>query len=108
MIDPEKIYHEVLSCGEDFADKKAAYEALDENTKSVLADITSRYLDGKTAHATATTLALASRDYKEHLAEVSKARRAYLVAQVRYDALKMLSELRRSEESTRRAEMGLR
>ena len=107
MLDAENIYKEVSSAGEDWADKKAAYEALDDNTKSVLADITSNFMEGKISRTEAEMRALASGDYKIHLASVAKARRAWLMAQVKYDSLKMLSELRRSEESTRRAEMKL-
>jgi hypothetical protein len=38
---------------------------------------------------------------------VAKARHAFLRAQVKYDSIKMLAELRRTQESTRRAEMRL-
>lgn len=106
-MDADEIYREVVSAGESWADKKAAYETLDDTTKSVLADIISRYLDGKTTKATAETYALASKDYKDHLAAVSKARREWLFSQVRYESAKMLAELRRTQESTRRAEMRL-
>ena len=108
MIDPDAIFTEVLAAGNDWADKKSAFEALDDNSKSVLADITGRYMEGKTSRTEAERYALASKDYKEHLADVSKARKEWLIAQVKYDCLKMLSELRRSQESSRRAEMGMR
>ena len=108
MIDPDAIFTEVLAAGNDWADKKSAFEALDDNSKSVLADITGRYMEGKTSRTEAERYALASKDYKEHLADVSKARKEWLIAQVRDDCLKMLSELRRSQESSRRAEMGMR
>ena len=108
MINPDEIYREVLSAGERWADFKAAYEALDCNTKSVLADITANFLDGgKMTKSEAEMRAQASGDYKTHLASVSSARKAYLRAQVTYDSLKMLADLRRSEESTRRQEMKL-
>lgn len=104
-FDPDKIFREVLAAGERWADLKGAYEALDDNTKSVLADITSTFLEQKMTRAEAEMRALASGEYKLHLASVSKARREYLRAQVAYDSLKMLADLRRSEESTKRAEM---
>jgi hypothetical protein len=106
-FNPDAIYREVLAAGEDWADKKAAYEALDDSTKSVLADLTGDYMDGKTTKAEAERSALASGGYKDHLAAVKKARREWLMAQVKYDSLKMLAEMRRSQESTRRAEMRL-
>ena len=109
MIDPDAIYTQVLVAGEKWADLKGAYEALDDNTKSVLADITANFLDGqKMTKTEAEMRALASGDYKIHLASVKKARKEYLRAQVTYDSLRMLAELRRSEESTKRAEMNLR
>jgi len=106
-LDPSSIYLEVLKAGEEWADKKSAYEALDDNTKSVLAKITGGFMDGKISKTEAERCALASQDYREHLASVSDARHEWLRAQVRYDSLKMLAELRRTQESTRRAEMRL-
>jgi hypothetical protein len=107
MLDAEEIYHAVTSAGEEWADKKSAYEALADATKSVLADIALGFMDGKTSKAESELRALSSRPYREHLAEVKLARKAWLLAQVRYDSIKMLAELRRTQESTRRAEMRL-
>jgi hypothetical protein len=106
-LDPGVIYREVLAAGETWADQKSAYEALDDNSKSVLAEIIGRYMDAGSTKTAAESQALASKDYREHLVSVSKARREYLLSQVRYDSLKMLAELRRTQESTRRAEMRL-
>ena len=107
MLDPDKIFHEVSTAGDEWADRKAAFEALDDVTKSVLADITGRFMDGKISRTEAERYALASQDYRQHLASVSKARSEWLRAQVRYDSLKLLADLRRSQESTRRQEMKL-
>ena len=107
-FNPDRIYQEVKSAGDDWADKKSAFEALDDNIKSVLADITGRFMDGKTSKTEAERYALASQDYREHLSEVAKARKEWLLAQVKYDSLRMLAELRRSQESTKRAELTLR
>ena len=108
-LNPDRIYHEVSEVGERWADAKSAYEALNDNTKSVLAEIMGHYMDdGKESKAAAEVRAQASRDYREHLASVAKARSAFLRSQVQYDSIKMLAELRRTQESTRRAEMGMR
>ena len=108
MLNSDEIYKTVLTAGEEWADKKAAYETLDDCSKSVLADLTTDYLPPACASKSeAETRALASKQYKEHLASKSAARRAWLVAEVRYKGLVMLAELRRSEESTRRQEMKL-
>lgn len=106
-LDPDRIYREVTAAGESWADLKSAYEALDDVTKSVLAEIIGRYMDTGSTKTAAESQALASKDYREHLVSVSKARKEYLRAQVRYDSIKMLAELRRTQESTRRAEMRL-
>lgn len=106
-FDPDTIYRELTEAGDEWADKKSAYEALDDNTKSILSDIASNYMDGKVSRAEAEMRALASGDYKHHLATVSAARKAFLKAQVKYDCLKTLAELKRSQESTRRQEMRL-
>ena len=107
-FDPDKIFNEVFKAGEAWSDTKAAYETLDRNTKSVLADITRDFMDGASLpRVEAEMRAQSSGDYKAHLASVSAAHKAYLRAQVYYDSVKMLAELRRSEESTRRQEMKL-
>lgn len=109
-FDPDAIYREIVKAGEQWADAKAGYEALDDNTKSVLADITANFLDGTKgmSRTEAEMRALSSGEYKAHLASVSKARKDWLRSQVSYDSLKMLAEMRRSQESTRRAEMNIR
>ncbi len=109
LLDSNAMYKRLLEVGEAWADARSAYQALDDATKSVLADIMQGYRDtaptlGVTA---AETLALRSQPFRDHLASVSVANRAYLRSQVKYDSLKALIELRRSEESTRRAELQL-
>lgn len=101
--DPQKIYNKLVSAGEDWADKKAAYQFLDDSTKSILAQIKAQMAGSSDAERT--TLALASEDYKKHLKFLSDARKAFLRAQVKYDSIKALSDHRRTEQSTRRAEM---
>lgn len=105
---PSDIFREVTAAGEEWADCKAAYEAFEDNTKSVLADITTGYMKTSKSKTEAEMYALAAPDYKQHLRSLQDARRAFLRAQVKYDSLRMLAELRRSQESTKRAEMNLR
>ena len=109
LLDSDRMYKTLMEAGEVWADTKAAYGALDDATASVLADLTQGYRDGKDgpSRAEAETMARRSQPYRDHLASVSVAHKAYLRAQVRYDSLKTLIELRRSEESSRRAEMRL-
>lgn len=108
MLNADKIFHELDIAGNDWADKKAAFNALDRNTKSVLSDILVSFMDSGLSRAESETRSLASTVYKTHLASVSAAEKAYLKAQVLWNNLQTLAELRRSEESTRRAEASIR
>jgi len=106
-FNPDAIYQALDSAGKDWADKKAAYNALDRNTKSVLSDILVSFMDNKISRAESETRGLASSAYKTHLASVSAAEKAYLQAQVLWNNLQTLADLRRSEEATKRQEMKL-
>jgi len=106
-FDPAAMFAHVVKVGDEWADTKAAYEALDDMTKTVLADVTADYLPQESSRAAAEMRALGSKVYKEHLAAVASARRAFLRAQVSYEGAKMLAGLRQTQESTRRAEMRL-
>ena len=106
LISSDKMYTKLVEVGEAWADLKAAYHALDDSAPSVLADLTMAY-KGDGSRIEAEMMARRSQQYRDHLASVAVAHKAYLRAQVRYDSLRTLVELRRSEESTRRAEMRL-
>jgi hypothetical protein len=101
---PEVIYAELLAAGGDWADKNAAADLLEESRHSILAECRLKS-DAKTEAAKETD-ARADKDYRAHIAAMVAARHAANTARVRYEAVKTLAELRRSEESTRRAEMG--
>ena len=107
-LNADEIYRELEKAGNDWADKKAAFDTLDRNTKSVLADILVTFMDTGLSRAESETRSLASSTYKSHLASVAEAHKTYLRAQVLWNNVQTLAELRRSEESTRRAEMGLK
>ena len=109
MINADEIYAKVIESGTVWADCKAAYELLDDMSKTILADITSNFMPPVSGtKSEAEMRALASADYKNHLASKGAARKLWLHAQVAYDGVKMLAELRRSEESTNRAQMNMR
>lgn len=102
MYDPQIIYDYLMEAGNDWADKKAAFVLLDDNTKSVLADVKNDS-PGK-SDAERTSEALADRRYRLHLNEKNQAFAAFLLAQVKYDSAKALADARRTQASTRRAE----
>lgn len=107
-LDPDKIRERLVEVGDEWADKKAAYEALDDMTKTNLADAMSNHLPNCGTKAEAEMRALIDNGYKQHLADKAAARRAWLLAEVKWKTALLWAELRRSQESTKRAEMGMR
>lgn len=107
-LDADQIFAKIQTAGEEWADKKAAFCALDDVTATVKADLTTDFYTTCSSKAEASERALAASRFKEHIASVAGARRAWLLAEVKYKNLQLLADLRRSEESTRRAEMGMR
>jgi len=106
MFDPEKMYERIVAAGESWADAEAAAALLEETRKTVLAkamnDAASASIAGKEM------LALGSDEYRNFIEGMVRARAAANKARVKYDSAKILAELRRSQESTKRAEMSMR
>ena len=105
-FDPERTYHELERAGLYWADADAAASMYEESKKSVLADLMNETNGGTNVERE--RHALASRVFKEHVEKMVAARKEANRAKVRYDALRVLAEMRRTEESTRRAEASLR
>lgn len=105
-MDPDKIYESLVKAGEDWADAQAAADLLEETRKSVLARLMN--LSAVASIAGKEMMALADPEYTGFLEGMVQARKVANKARVRYDSARILSELRRSQESTRRAEMSLR
>ena len=105
-LNSDRAYESLIQSGEDWADKEAAAAILEETKKSVLARLKNAV--GEKSDAAREAQALCHPDYLAHLEVMVEARRAATKARVRYDSAKILAEMRRSEESTRRAEMTLR
>lgn len=106
LLDSDRAYDALVKSGEDWADKDAAACLLEETKKTMLAKLKNE-ADAKT-DAAKETLALCHPDYYAHLVSMVGARRDANKARVKYDSAKVLAEMRRSEESTRRAEMTFR
>ncbi len=104
-FNPEVIYHQLVTAGEDWVDKNAAAEILEENKKSVLAEIMS---DKQGSNPERERQALADAAYRLHLKNMVTARKEANRARVKYDSMKALAEMRRTQESTRRAEANIR
>lgn len=104
-FNPEAIAAAVNRAGEQWADAQAAADLLEETRKSVLAKLSLEAAGGSVAARE--MIALASQEYQDFLAGMVKARQAANKAKVRYSSAQVFAELRRSEESTKRAEMRL-
>lgn len=102
---PEDIYRQLLECGDDWVDKNAAAELLEETKKSVLAELMNDLQGPATERE---RRALADPAYKLHLTNMTSARKEANRARVKYDSMKVLAEMRRTQESTRRAEAQIR
>lgn len=105
MIDPDQIAHVLSERGLDWADRDAAYRALDDLTKTVLAEIKMSFDDK--SDAAREMKALASAGFKEHLAAVAAARKEANRAKIRLGTYEKWLELKRSVMATERAQMGL-
>lgn len=105
-FDPARMYEQIITAGETWADAEAAAALLEETKKSVLAKLMNE--SEMTSIAGKEMTALGSDEYRKFVDGMVKARAAANKARVRYDSAKILAELRRSQESTKRAEMGLR
>lgn len=104
-FDPERIFQQLIDAGEDWSDKDAAANLLEETKKTLLAELMQGF-DGSNAERE--RCALADVTYKLHLKNMTAARKESNRARVRYDAMRVLAEMRRTQESTRRAEASIR
>lgn len=104
-MDSDQIHDRLVAAGEDWADKDAAASLLEETKKSVLAELMNKAEGSMAARESS---ALASTTYKLHVVDMVTARKESNRAKVKYDSAKAWCELVRTQEATRRAEMGMR
>jgi hypothetical protein len=105
-FDPDKIRERLAQVGEEWADKDAAANLLEETKNSLLAELMNTA--NATSEAERKRIAQADPAFKLHLANMVSARKEANRARVRYETGKMWAELRRSQESTKREEMRIR
>lgn len=105
-MNANELHAEIMQAGEKWADAEAAASLLEETRKSVLAKLMNE--SAVASIAGKEMMALADPEYRKFVEGMVSARKTANKARVRYDSAKVLAELRRSEESTRRAEMTLR
>lgn len=107
-LDPEQLAEELSKRGRDWADKDAAYYALEETKKDVLSLCKSRLNDQDASEAAKETAARLDPLYTEHIKNMVAARKAMNIAKVNYTTFQAYLELIRSREATSREEMKLR
>lgn len=101
LLDIDKLCNDLETLGLDWADKKAAAEALDDATKAVLGscliDAEGKTVDERNARARNAPT------YQQHVTAVERARRSSYRAHILYEVQKVRVELTRTNASTERA-----
>ena len=104
-MDANELFHKLTVAGNDWADKQAAYNILEDTKNAVLAQL---MLKSQAPSVAAKEIeAKASKEFTEHVQNTQEAMKAALKAKVQYESIKTWIDLKRSEEATRRAEMKL-
>eukprot|EP00239_Pterosperma_sp_CCMP1384_P001808 CAMPEP_0197848404 /NCGR_PEP_ID=MMETSP1438-20131217/8636_1 /TAXON_ID=1461541 /ORGANISM="Pterosperma sp., Strain CCMP1384" /LENGTH=231 /DNA_ID=CAMNT_0043460627 /DNA_START=203 /DNA_END=898 /DNA_ORIENTATION=+ len=103
---PDEMYHQLVYYGQQWSDRLAEAEGLEEGKKMLLAELILGYMDdGSTSRILAESKALADERYKEYIDRMVETKRLSNRSRVEYDALKIKLELVRTWEASRRAEL---
>lgn len=105
-LDADGIYKKIIESAKKWVAADEEARKLVKLEKVILAEITNR--QPAESMSERKSLALASPEYRLHLDMMIAKKSEANMALAEYKAAQSLSELRRSEESTRRAEMGMR
>ncbi len=102
---PGDIYKAFIQTGNARAEAHYAYQQLDSQTKSLLAQYTleAKNVDGVNSMAEAKEIALSVSQYRDHLRDVSAARLAFDLADVKYKATDALFQAQRTVQASERA-----
>jgi hypothetical protein len=104
----DELIDEITSLGIDYADKSAAANLLHESKANVLAKIKLDFEGIEKSDSARETRARATDEFGEFIEKMTNAKREAEIAGVLYDAAKRKCDLRRTAESTKRAEMTMR
>lgn len=96
------IYQEIVEMGHEWANLNAAAELLEESRKSILSHLMQGYEGSNAARETG---ALQDDNYREHIKEMVEARRRANIAKVNYEAIKIKSEMWRTQQANERASL---
>jgi len=109
--DLQTLPNKLFKFGMDYAEKKSCFNTIDEQKKTILADIKNRiafdYAPEKVSEAQLEREALASNEYKQYLFGRGLAERLYLKSQATYNALQVKVDCTRSLNSLRKVEANL-
>lgn len=103
--DPNRIYNELIEAGNEYADQRAALELHEKMEKPLLAKL--RQASNAKTQGERDDYAYGHSEYETWRQQLYERRKDATRAQVRWIAAQELSEHRRTQESTRRAEMRL-
>lgn len=102
-FDPNEIYKSLVRAGETWANAESIAQQLEKMEKPMLSNLKLSAPDK--SEAARTTWAQAQEEYRNHLEGMVEARKLANLARVRYKAMEVLAELRRTEQSNHRAAM---
>lgn len=101
-FNPDEIYERLRLAGEEWSEKDAAANMLEETRKTLLAEVMQGF---QGSNAERERCALADTTYKHHLKTMVAARREANIAKVRYDTGKVWAELMRTKSANMREEL---
>ena len=102
-FDPDAIFRTLENAAEAWLSAKETADNLTELKKTMLARYTLDAMKSSKSRIEAEMVALADPAYEEYLRGMNAAERVANRAKAKFDNMKILSELRRSEESSRRS-----
>lgn len=104
-FDPDQVAHELSKRGLAWVEADSQFKAFDDATKSILSRLAGEQ-DG--SEAAKERSARASEQFKEHLQNLADARFKAAASRVNYDVYRIWIDMKRSELSYHKAEMGMR
>ena len=105
LLQAEKLAFELRKRGDDWADKDAAYRALEEVQKTLLAEV---FLEHEGSVAEREAEARSSVKFRQHLTSIADARKEANRAKVAYDVYRIYVDMTRTNASSQRALVELR
>ena len=100
-MDANELFYKLTEAGNDWADKQAAFNVLEDTKNAVLAKL---MLNSSGSSVAAREIeAKASSEYSEHVKATQQAFKESLKAKVKYESMKTWIELKRTEAANERA-----